>query len=187
MSQYWMFEAALRSLVMGAAIFATLKVLRVRQVRAQRIAWVLTLLAAVAMPALVRWPIAMRLPAPHLPTIVAPSPSRATLPDLTPIPMGTVSEHRPPHPARLDPPPRAETRAHARLVPLAACRTLCCTRLPDRHAAACSSPLDWPRADLATAAPCDSCRSAGALRHSYQRRHPHAGHHRFDDCAAHPQ
>jgi Zn-dependent protease with chaperone function len=93
MSWYWMLEAALRSLVMGAAIFATLKVLRVRQVRAQRIAWVLALLAAIAMPALVRWPIAMRLPAVHLPLLTAAPPSsKATLPDVKPDPMATVSE-----------------------------------------------------------------------------------------------
>ena len=52
-----LFEAALRSLVMGATILAVLRVLRIRQVHAQRTAWVLALLAAVAMPALARWPI----------------------------------------------------------------------------------------------------------------------------------
>ena len=57
MSQYWMVEAALRSLLMGATIFAVLKLLRIRQVRAQRTAWVLALLAALAMPALAHWPI----------------------------------------------------------------------------------------------------------------------------------
>ena len=46
-------EAAIRSLVMGAAIFALLRSMRIHQVRAQRTAWLLALAAALAMPALV--------------------------------------------------------------------------------------------------------------------------------------
>ena len=49
-------EAALRSAVMGAVVYAVLQLLQVRQVRAQRYAWLLTLMAALAMPALVKLP-----------------------------------------------------------------------------------------------------------------------------------
>ena len=56
-------EAALRSAVMGVVVYGVLQVFRVRQVRAQRYAWVLALLAALAMPALVKLPQpALRLP-----------------------------------------------------------------------------------------------------------------------------
>ena len=74
MNQLWLPEAALRSLLMGATIFAVLKVLRIRQVHAQRTAWVLALLAAVAMPALVRWPVGPSL----LPTAI-PSALRSSI------------------------------------------------------------------------------------------------------------
>jgi hypothetical protein len=54
-------EAALRTLIMGAVIFAALRLLRIHQVRAQRIAWLLALLGALAMPALVNWHVGPRL------------------------------------------------------------------------------------------------------------------------------
>jgi hypothetical protein len=46
-------EAAARSVMMGATIYAGLLVLRIQQVRAQRTAWIGALAAAIAMPALV--------------------------------------------------------------------------------------------------------------------------------------
>jgi beta-lactamase regulating signal transducer with metallopeptidase domain len=46
-------EAALRSLVMGAIIFAVMRLLRIDQVRARRTAWLLALAGALAMPLLV--------------------------------------------------------------------------------------------------------------------------------------
>jgi beta-lactamase regulating signal transducer with metallopeptidase domain len=46
-------ESAVRVLLMGAAIFCVLGVLKIRQVRAQRAAWLLALLGALAMPLLV--------------------------------------------------------------------------------------------------------------------------------------
>ncbi len=61
MSHPWLLEAALRSLVMGVAVFAALHLLRIRQVRAQRTAWVLALFAALAMPAMVYWPLHARM------------------------------------------------------------------------------------------------------------------------------
>jgi beta-lactamase regulating signal transducer with metallopeptidase domain len=52
-SIHLLLEAALRSAVMGAIIFAALRLMRIRQVRAQRTAWLLALAGALAMPALV--------------------------------------------------------------------------------------------------------------------------------------
>jgi beta-lactamase regulating signal transducer with metallopeptidase domain len=54
-------EAALRSLIMGAVIFAALRLMRIHQVRAQRTAWLLALAGALAMPALVAAHIGPRL------------------------------------------------------------------------------------------------------------------------------
>jgi beta-lactamase regulating signal transducer with metallopeptidase domain len=63
-------EAALRSLIMGAIILAALPLLRIHQVRAQRTAWLLALIGALAMPALVSWqigpPLLPQLPAASL-------------------------------------------------------------------------------------------------------------------------
>jgi beta-lactamase regulating signal transducer with metallopeptidase domain len=54
-------EAALRSLIMGAIIFAALRLLRVHQVRLQRMAWLVALAGALLMPALVGWQIGPRV------------------------------------------------------------------------------------------------------------------------------
>lgn len=67
MSTHLLPEAALRSLIMGAAIFAALRLMRIHQVRAQRTAWLLALAGALAMPALVAAHIGPRL----LPEIAA--------------------------------------------------------------------------------------------------------------------
>ena len=61
-------EAALRSLVMGALVFVVLRVMRIDQVRARRTAWLLALLGALAMPALVGAQIGPRL----LPELTVP-------------------------------------------------------------------------------------------------------------------
>jgi beta-lactamase regulating signal transducer with metallopeptidase domain len=61
MSTQLLLEAALRSLIMGATIWAALRLMRIRQVRAQRIAWLLALAGALAMPALVGGHIGPRL------------------------------------------------------------------------------------------------------------------------------
>jgi hypothetical protein len=58
---FLLLEAALRSLVMGAVVFALLRVLRIDQVRARRTAWLLALAGALAMPALVGAHIGPRL------------------------------------------------------------------------------------------------------------------------------
>lgn len=46
------FESALRSLLMAAAVWTGIKLLRVRNVAVRKTAWVLVLMAAVAMPVL---------------------------------------------------------------------------------------------------------------------------------------
>lgn len=55
-------ESALRSLMMALTAWAALRLLRVSHVIAQKIAWTLVLVAAIAMPLLMRWP-TLRIPA----------------------------------------------------------------------------------------------------------------------------
>ena len=74
MNHPWLLEAALRSLLMGATIFVVLKAFRIRQVRAERTAWVLALLAAIAMPALAHWPVGTEFMQARLHTLL-PSPA----------------------------------------------------------------------------------------------------------------
>jgi beta-lactamase regulating signal transducer with metallopeptidase domain len=54
-------EAAVRSLIMGAIILAALHIMRIAQVRARRMAWLLALVGALAMPVLVGAHIGPRL------------------------------------------------------------------------------------------------------------------------------
>jgi beta-lactamase regulating signal transducer with metallopeptidase domain len=63
-------EATLRSLVLGALVLITLRLLRIEQIRARRTAWLLTLAGALVMPVLVGAQIGPRL----LPAIAAPQP-----------------------------------------------------------------------------------------------------------------
>ena len=70
MSTHLLLEAAVRSLVMGAMILVTLRLLRIDQVRARRTAWLLALIGALAMPVLVGAQIGPRL----LPEIAAAKP-----------------------------------------------------------------------------------------------------------------
>jgi beta-lactamase regulating signal transducer with metallopeptidase domain len=69
-------EAALRSMVMGAIVFVVLRVMRIDQVRARRTAWLLALVGALAMPALVGAQIGPRL----LPDIAPASLPAARIP-----------------------------------------------------------------------------------------------------------
>jgi beta-lactamase regulating signal transducer with metallopeptidase domain len=82
-------EAALRSLVMGAIVFVVLRVMRIDQVRARRTAWLLALVGALAMPALVGAQIGPRL----LPDIAA-GPQAATVPREPFVPLTTSSNER---------------------------------------------------------------------------------------------
>ena len=50
-------ESAARTLLLATAIWIALRLLRVRHVVAQKIAWTVVLAAAIAMPFLVRWPL----------------------------------------------------------------------------------------------------------------------------------
>ncbi len=50
MTTHLLLESALRSFIMGVILFAALHLLRIRQVRAQRTAWLLALVAALVMP-----------------------------------------------------------------------------------------------------------------------------------------
>jgi beta-lactamase regulating signal transducer with metallopeptidase domain len=61
MSIHLLLEAALRSLIMGAIILASLHIMRIAQVRARRAAWLLALVGSLAMPALVGAQIGPRL------------------------------------------------------------------------------------------------------------------------------
>jgi beta-lactamase regulating signal transducer with metallopeptidase domain len=76
-------EAALRSLLLALAVWAGLRVFRVRNVLAEKAAWILVLAAAVAMPVLLmlaaQWPI---LPAPRLvlPAMVTQRPAAPRAP-----------------------------------------------------------------------------------------------------------
>ncbi len=69
-------ESAIRSLGLGAAVWVGLKAARVRSTRVQMTAWTLVLMAAVFMPALMRWP-TVTITAPSVPLVRwAPSPAR---------------------------------------------------------------------------------------------------------------
>jgi hypothetical protein len=60
-STHLLLEAAMRSLVMGAIIWAVLRLMRIEQVRARRTAWLLALAGALGMPLLVSAQIGPRL------------------------------------------------------------------------------------------------------------------------------
>ncbi len=53
MNTHLLLASAFRTLIMGVTLFAALRILRIHQVRAQRTAWLLALIAALAMPAFV--------------------------------------------------------------------------------------------------------------------------------------
>ena len=48
-------EAALRSLLLGAIVWFSLKILRIRDPRVHMTAWIVVLLASLTMPAMMRW------------------------------------------------------------------------------------------------------------------------------------
>jgi hypothetical protein len=61
-----MLESAFRSLMMATVVWAGIKVLRVNNVVVQKTAWILVLIAALAMPGLMRW----NLPQPRAAVVV---------------------------------------------------------------------------------------------------------------------
>ncbi|MEI9969267.1 MAG: hypothetical protein WDM87_11835 [Terracidiphilus sp.] len=73
-------EATLRALIAAFAVWAGMRVLRVKNVPAQKAAWGLMLVAALAMPLLMRWQLvpawaAVNLPVPSLKKMAAPVPA----------------------------------------------------------------------------------------------------------------
>jgi beta-lactamase regulating signal transducer with metallopeptidase domain len=96
-SIHLLLEAALRSAVMGAIIFAALWLMRIRQVRAQRTAWLLALIGALGMPALVGGQIGPRLlpeiRTPYLGAILprAPAAAHAAVPAAAAAPAAAPS------------------------------------------------------------------------------------------------
>jgi beta-lactamase regulating signal transducer with metallopeptidase domain/predicted nucleic acid-binding Zn-ribbon protein len=54
--EFWILEAAFRSLLMAVAVWAVIRVLRVEAVLAQKVAWVMVLVAAGTMPLVMRAP-----------------------------------------------------------------------------------------------------------------------------------
>jgi hypothetical protein len=83
-NSHLLFEAALRSMVMGAMVFVVLRVMRIDQVRARRTAWLLALVGALVMPALVGAQIGPRLLPDIAPTRLQPAriPSERYIPAL---------------------------------------------------------------------------------------------------------
>ena len=109
MSNSLLLESAVRTLLMGALIYLSLRLFRVRAVRAQRAAWLLALAAALAMPAIVAFGFGPRILAPphsaepttaatsltdHVTMVPAPhlaSVAPVTLPAAAPIVWPTVA------------------------------------------------------------------------------------------------
>ncbi len=91
MSTHLLLEAAMRSLVMGAIIWAALRLMRIEQVRARRTAWLLALAGALAMPMLVSAQIGPRLLpdlatlTPRLQSVVAPTAIPVATPTAIPV------------------------------------------------------------------------------------------------------
>jgi beta-lactamase regulating signal transducer with metallopeptidase domain len=83
-------EATLRALIAAFAVWAGLRILRVKNVPAQKAAWGLMLIAALAMPLLMRWQLvpawtAVKLPITSLAKMAAPAPIS------TPAPVAPIS------------------------------------------------------------------------------------------------
>jgi hypothetical protein len=69
-----LFESALRSLVLGAGVLVLLKVARLRDARAETLAWTVVLVGSLLMPLLSRWlPSAVTLPLPNFAGPAAPA------------------------------------------------------------------------------------------------------------------
>ncbi|MGA2752266.1 MAG: M56 family metallopeptidase [Terracidiphilus sp.] len=86
-------EATLRALIAALAVWAVMRLLRIRNVLAQKAAWGLMLLAALAMPLLMRWQwvptwAAVNLPTPSWAKMAAPTPFAAPAPAAFVLPSG---------------------------------------------------------------------------------------------------
>ena len=94
MSSNLLLESAIRIAAMGALIFIALQALRIRQVRAQRAAWLLALLGALVMPLLVAAQIGPKLlpPAPPWERVAAPEARLAAPPPQSRHARNTIRE-----------------------------------------------------------------------------------------------
>jgi len=91
-------EAALRALIAALAVWAVIRLLRIRNVLTQKATWGLVLIAALAMPLLMRWQWVPTWAAVNLPTpswtkiawakMAAPTPFAAPVPAVHPSPTG---------------------------------------------------------------------------------------------------
>ena len=150
-------EAALRSMLAWMAVWAGLRLLRVSNVLAQKAAWGLVLVAALAMPALMRWnwlpeSVAVKLPTPYwgwtfdrLPAAtpvrearLAQSSQAAPVPDLTP---SIVAHPSSPRIYVVNPPLRDEA-APALVAPAA--RPTAAAQTPTPGLAPAASPIQAP-------------------------------------------
>ncbi len=89
-----LFEATLRALIAAFAVWVGLRVLRVKNVPAQKAAWGMMLVAALAMPLLMRWQFAPAWAAVNLP-IASLQKMAAPAPVVTQAPMAAISSGRP--------------------------------------------------------------------------------------------
>jgi hypothetical protein len=107
-------ESALRSLLLGAAVWLGLKLMRVRNPHVQMTAWTLVLVASLAMPALMRL-VTITIPdAPPSPLaqIIWPAPA-VSPPALEPAPQPPLSAQFPAVPDTASPPPIADAVARS--------------------------------------------------------------------------
>lgn len=108
-------EATLRALIAALAVWAGMRLLRVRNVLAQKAAWGLVLVAALAMPFLMRWQwvpawASVNLPTASLATMAAPAPFSAPAPATSVSPSGMPK-------SMAQPVPEAQDRFSAPTVP----------------------------------------------------------------------
>jgi beta-lactamase regulating signal transducer with metallopeptidase domain len=117
---FWILEAAFRSLLMALAVWAGIRMLRVQAVLAQKIAWVLVLLAAGTMPLVMRAPWlaldqALRIPLHSLPgsstPTTQPAAVQASSVSLSPDVISTKHFDRTPKPTPLH--SRANSSIHS--------------------------------------------------------------------------
>ncbi len=91
----WVLEAALRSILMALAVWGGIRMLRVEAVLAQKIAWVLVLVSAGAMPLVMHVPLPASGPALRIPLPAPPHASQPAEPSVAFIATaGPASENR---------------------------------------------------------------------------------------------
>ena len=124
MNTHLLLTSALRTLIMGVTLFAALRLLRIHQVRAQRTAWLLALIAALAMPALVGGGIGLHV-------LPSPAHNRSIAMNTAPVPVTYPpgSERMTVTPATLSVAPLSQATVspqHSRHWPISYAATLYC-------------------------------------------------------------